>query len=221
VIAAAIGLGGYLAVDGDSAFDAPSNPAESSPADTSPAESSPAATSPAAAADPHHPAPAGATADTATEESATTRSPSADAPPSRGAPAQPREPVEARPTRRDRLSLPAPAPDDPTAVAAHERTSDGETTESAAAPSSEAALLLAARRQLASDPQRVLASLETHRRHYPDGLLVEEREVLGIEALVRLDRRTDAADALSRLEARFPRSPHLVRLRVLAAAPRE
>jgi outer membrane protein assembly factor BamD (BamD/ComL family) len=54
-----------------------------------------------------------------------------------------------------------------------------------------------------------------HIRRFPSGALVQEREVLAIEALARLGRSSDAKHRLDAFRARFPQSPHIERLATL------
>ena len=110
-----------------------------------------------------------------------------------------------------------------TSVAASARPSDTPSddhgaTAPAAAPDpgpTEGALLLRARQELASDPSGALTLTQEHARRFPSGALVQEREVLAIEALARLGRSFDAKHRLDAFRARFPRSPHIERLTTL------
>jgi hypothetical protein len=81
----------------------------------------------------------------------------------------------------------------------------------------EGTLLLQARRALASDPAAALALTQEHARRFPAGDLVPEREVLAIEALAGLGRRSDARARLDTFERRFPQSLHIARLERLLA----
>lgn len=56
-------------------------------------------------------------------------------------------------------------------------------------------LLQAAAAALKGDPARALALTERHRRLFPQGALAQEREVLAIEALARLDGNAAQARA--------------------------
>jgi hypothetical protein len=85
-------------------------------------------------------------------------------------------------------------------------------TAGVAAPPNEGALLLRARQELASDPAGTLALTDEHARRFPGGTLAPEREVLAIEALVRLGRTPDARARLAAFHDRFPQSPHLAHL---------
>lgn len=82
-------------------------------------------------------------------------------------------------------------------------------------PLAELALLDRARRVIGKDPARALALAEEHARHYRAGQFAEERELLAIEALVRLARRA-AAERRARLFRRaHPNSVHAHRLGVI------
>jgi hypothetical protein len=78
--------------------------------------------------------------------------------------------------------------------------------------SSEFVLVKRGQQVLVSDPNQALLIAEEHARLFPAGDLLQEREVLAVEALVRLGRRNEAkvrADALLR---RFPDTPYMLRL---------
>jgi hypothetical protein len=77
---------------------------------------------------------------------------------------------------------------------------------------SEGALLLRARQQLPSDPQLALELTDEAGRRYPDGVLAPEREVLAIEALVRLGQLPSARARFAVFRVAYPQSPHLARL---------
>ena len=59
---------------------------------------------------------------------------------------------------------------------------------------------------------RALEITSEHRRRHPNGVLGQEREVIAIEALVRLGRTADARAAADRFRASFPTSGHLLRI---------
>jgi len=68
-------------------------------------------------------------------------------------------------------------------------------------------LLDDARRALSShDADQALALLDEHERRFPQGQLSEEREALGIQALVALGRYDDARTRAVRFRAATPRS---------------
>jgi hypothetical protein len=79
----------------------------------------------------------------------------------------------------------------------------------------EGALLLRARRQLASNPAAALELTGEDADRFPNGALSPEREVLAIDALVRLGRLPEARARLALLHVRYPQSPHLARLDAL------
>lgn len=80
---------------------------------------------------------------------------------------------------------------------------------------SELALLEAARAALRSRPAEALARADRHRALYPRGAFAQERELLAIEALVRMHRRDDAQGRVERFRASWPASVHETRLSVL------
>ncbi len=82
---------------------------------------------------------------------------------------------------------------------------------------SEGTLLIEARQAQASDPATALALTQEHARRFPRGELVEEREVLAIEALAGLGRRSEARARLDAFRRRFPQSLHVARLERLLA----
>lgn len=101
----------------------------------------------------------------------------------------PAEPVEAEPA-------PTPAEPEPAAQAARVRTAAARPAPPAeptpAEPRSEIALLREARAAVTSQPSRALALCGDHQRHYPNGVLGEEREVIAVKALLALGRVGDA-----------------------------
>ncbi len=96
-------------------------------------------------------------------------------------------------------SLPPPPPVEPTSPPT--ATADGE-LDASAVPSrassppvsapSEGELLGRAERSLASSPATALALADEHARRFPRGSLVQEREVIAVEALARLGREAEA-----------------------------
>jgi hypothetical protein len=73
---------------------------------------------------------------------------------------------------------------------------------------SEAALLDAARAAVKGDPQRALSLTLEFGRRFPKSLLTQEREVIAIEALVRLNNGTAARARADRFARSFPGSAH-------------
>lgn len=82
----------------------------------------------------------------------------------------------------------------------------------AAAPPSELRLLKHAREQLAKNPGQSLALCRQHQRLYPNGQLAQEREVLLIEALTRLNRDREAGQRRTQFGKAFPDSAHQSRV---------
>jgi hypothetical protein len=62
-------------------------------------------------------------------------------------------------------------------------------------------------------PGQVLQLLAQHRKHYPDGLLSQEREILAVEALLASGQRARAESQARAFVRAYPGSVHLVRLR--------
>jgi hypothetical protein len=75
-----------------------------------------------------------------------------------------------------------------------------------AAPLSEAELLEQARAASKSDPARALARANEHAARFPHGALVQEREVLAIQALRRLGRDAEADRRADAFAKAFPGS---------------
>jgi hypothetical protein len=72
----------------------------------------------------------------------------------------------------------------------------------------EAALLRAAQSLVKTDPRRALALTEEHRRRFPNGVLVQEREVLAIEALSRMGSSNAAETRARDFGRQYPGSAH-------------
>jgi hypothetical protein len=64
-------------------------------------------------------------------------------------------------------------------------------------------------------PSEALALADEHARRFPQGILVQEREVIAVEALVKAGRRDEAKARAARFRARFPGSSHTRRLDAL------
>jgi hypothetical protein len=73
---------------------------------------------------------------------------------------------------------------------------------------SEIELLRDARLALKQAPARALELVEAHARAYPGGKLTQERELIGISALVALGRHTAALSRGARFQQNFPSSPY-------------
>jgi hypothetical protein len=99
---------------------------------------------------------------------------------------------------------------------------DGETVEPAPPIThalSETELLGDARAALDRSPAVALTFCERHRREFPNGALVQEREIIAVTALVRLGRTSDARARAERFRRSYPRSAYLRQLeRVLSVA---
>ena len=67
---------------------------------------------------------------------------------------------------------------------------------------------------LKSDPARALQLTMDHARLFPSGALAEEREVIAIEALARLGKRSAARSRAERFLVGYPRSAHLSRVQL-------
>lgn len=78
----------------------------------------------------------------------------------------------------------------------------------AAAKPSEAALLNQAQQALKSDPRRALELTRRHKQLYPQGSLAQEREVIAIEALSRLDKTSSAQERAEAFSEKYPESAH-------------
>jgi hypothetical protein len=81
-------------------------------------------------------------------------------------------------------------------------------TASAAAGPSESSLLEQARRALPTDPGVALALTNQEAALFPRGVLVQEREVIAIEALRRLNRTAEADRRAAAFSKAFPGSAH-------------
>lgn len=79
----------------------------------------------------------------------------------------------------------------------------------------ELALLARAQGALAGAPAAALALADEHEEKFARGALVQEREVVAIDALLRLGRRTEAVGRALRFHQQFPGSVHGRRIDVL------
>lgn len=87
-------------------------------------------------------------------------------------------------------------------------------------PESEADLLRAAMEALVTEPRAVLSITNEHARRYPRGNLAQEREVIAIDALVRIGETAAARLRAERFLAANPRTAHHARIdSLLKAAP--
>ena len=84
-------------------------------------------------------------------------------------------------------------------------------------PKAEVQLLERAQDALRSRPEEALALCNDHKKRFPSGMLVQEREVIAIEALVKTARKDEARAQADRFKKRFPGSSHIRRLETLLA----
>ena len=72
----------------------------------------------------------------------------------------------------------------------------------------EASFLRRAKVALATDPAHALRITDEHPVRYPRGVLLQEREIIAIEALIRLGRAHDARGRAASFRSRYPASAH-------------
>lgn len=118
----------------------------------------------------------------------------------------PAMPVVAAPNAAEPAVVPAPVDISPS-TKTNEVTPKSAKTAAERGPS-EAELLEQARAALSSDPKRALALVQEHKRRFPTGALAQEREVIAIEALARLDDKQEAQKRAKEFEDRYPDSAH-------------
>jgi outer membrane biosynthesis protein TonB len=82
---------------------------------------------------------------------------------------------------------------------------------------SELDLIRRAQTLLRSDPSSALSAADAHARTHPAGAFADEREILAVDALVRLGRRDEAVARADRFRATHPASPYLRRLERIVA----
>lgn len=106
------------------------------------------------------------------------------------------------------LAVPSPPPSPSVAAPPEPAVSVAPAREKppASAQLSEAELLEQARLALKSDPSRALSRVSEHERRFPRGVLVQEREVLAIQALRRLGRDAEAERRAEAFAKAFPGS---------------
>ena len=78
----------------------------------------------------------------------------------------------------------------------------------AASKPSEASLLNQAQQALKTNPRRALQLTRLHKQLYPQGSLSQEREVIAIEALSRLDKKSSAQERADAFSEKYPESAH-------------
>jgi hypothetical protein len=84
----------------------------------------------------------------------------------------------------------------------------------------EARMLEQARALLPTNPGAALATLSRHQSEFPRGVLAIERELLSVDALLRLGRRSEAEARARALRGSAPGSLYEARLNELLAKPR-
>jgi hypothetical protein len=84
----------------------------------------------------------------------------------------------------------------------------------------EVMLLKRAQQALASDPAQALALSKVHEKRFAGGLLEQEREVIAIEALLRLGQTAAALARAEQFHERYPGSAHARRLKALFSESR-
>jgi hypothetical protein len=82
-------------------------------------------------------------------------------------------------------------------------------------PVTEISIVTSAHHAVASDPARALDLTREHELRFPGGALAQEREVIAIQALLRLGRRSDAETRAAQFRAQFPCSAHARRIDVI------
>ncbi len=80
-------------------------------------------------------------------------------------------------------------------------------------------LLQRAHTLLAASPSAALALTAEHARRFPTGVLGQERELIAVEALVKLGQRGPAAERARRFFAAYPRSAYRSRVEALVGSP--
>lgn len=80
-------------------------------------------------------------------------------------------------------------------------------------------MLVEARRALPTDPAHALELAEQHRARFPSGMLAPEREMIAVDALEVLGRRTEAEARARALVERWPSSTYARRVQARGLAP--
>jgi hypothetical protein len=167
----------------------------------------PAATTPHAESIPVQPVPE--------SEAQPARSQPTEPEPHEARPADPQQPAAVAPQHQARRAAPASRPASRRANPAHTETASA----TAPDPRAELSLLTPARQLLATHPLRSLALAEEHAQRFAHGAFAEERDFLRMEALLRLDRRSEAESAARVFRRQHPQSTHLERIDALLRHP--
>jgi hypothetical protein len=104
-------------------------------------------------------------------------------------------------------ATPPSAASEPVASASAEPSQHAQDTHTVAT-ASEAQLLQRARAALSTDPALALRLTQTHKQRFGNGQLAQEREVIAIDALERLNRGAEAKQRAGQFHADFPDSVH-------------
>ncbi len=87
-------------------------------------------------------------------------------------------------------------------------------------PQAELAILNRAQDALAQAPRRALTLVGEHGRDFPQGVFAQEREVIAIEALLKLQRTNEATARGEAFLSAFPTSTHAPRVQHMLGQPR-
>lgn len=79
-------------------------------------------------------------------------------------------------------------------------------------PALELQLLKRAQHSLDREPKRTLELTEQHKQLYPQGIFAQEREMLAVESLLKMDERDEAFHRAQRFQLNYPRSAHIRRI---------
>jgi hypothetical protein len=112
-------------------------------------------------------------------------------------------------------AVPSPVEPQPAVKRPRRERSHPEPRAESVSAEAELALLQRAQATLDRDPSAALALAEQHARLYPRGMFTQEREILAIEALLKLRQRPVALARARTFVARFPESAHSRRVRAL------
>jgi outer membrane protein assembly factor BamD (BamD/ComL family) len=94
----------------------------------------------------------------------------------------------------------------------------------AQAPRKESEMTLLERARIllgSSQPKQALELAEQHRRKYPNGMFVQDREIITIQALCELGRIKEAKVRLQQFDKTFPNSPNRTRVHDMVDHPKK
>ena len=121
---------------------------------------------------------------------------------------------EAKPVAHE-AHRPAARADRPAPARGKQSNPRGSATQKRRTPQAELSLLRRAQVALDRRPDRSLKLLEEHARDYPEGLFQQEREILWMEAQLKLGNRAKVYPRAKRFMQHHPRSPHRRRVGAL------